>query len=198
MEIRRRDFLGMIGLGVGSVVFSPVIRAEEKKERPNILFFFVDDQRNDTLGCAGHPILKTPVVDSLAAEGVRFENAFVTTSICAASRATVFTGLYERTHGFTFGTPPIGAEHVAASYPTILTSLSAAACHRRRQRRCARFSLGQGVLTQPGGKISARLAAPSAAGASRRHLVRNAGYSSEGSLKTQSTTAERLFGLISR
>jgi len=120
MEITRRVFLGMIGTGVGSAVFSPVVRAKEKKGRPNILFFLVDDQRNDTLGCAGHPILKTPVVDSLAAMGVRFTNAFVTTSICAAGRATVFTGLYERTHGFTFGTPAISAEHVGASYPALL------------------------------------------------------------------------------
>jgi arylsulfatase A-like enzyme len=88
--------------------------------RPNILFFLVDDQRNDTLGCAGHPILKTPVVDALAARGVRFVNTFVTTSICAASRASIFTGLHERTHRFTFGTPPILKEHAAASYPALL------------------------------------------------------------------------------
>ena len=65
-------------------------------------------------------MLQTPVIDSLAAEGVRFRNAFVTTSICAASRATLLTGLYERTHRFTFGTPPIRAAHVAESYPALL------------------------------------------------------------------------------
>jgi len=119
MRITRRSFLGMIGVGVLSLGAPRVLQAKGEK-RPNILFFLIDDQRNDTLGCAGHPILKTPVVDSLAAEGVRFTNAFVTTSICAAGRATVFTGLYERTHGFTFGTPPISAEHVAASYPAVL------------------------------------------------------------------------------
>ncbi len=119
MGITRRSFLGMIGVGALSMASPPVVGGKEQG-RPNVLFFLVDDQRNDTLGCAGHPILQTPVVDSLAAEGVRFENAFVTTSICAASRATVFTGLYERTHGFTFGTPPIGAEYVGASYPALL------------------------------------------------------------------------------
>ncbi len=56
---------------------------------PNILFFLIDDQRNDTLGCAGHPLLQTPNIDSIAAKGCRFENAFVTTSICAASRASI-------------------------------------------------------------------------------------------------------------
>jgi len=94
--------------------------AAADSKRPNIVFFLVDDQRDDTLGCAGHKIIKTPVVDSLAARGVRFRNTFVTTSICAASRASIFTGLHERTHGFTFGTPPISAEHSAASYPTLL------------------------------------------------------------------------------
>jgi arylsulfatase A-like enzyme len=92
----------------------------EAAGRPNVIFFLSDDQRADFLGCAGHPILKTPVIDGLAASGVRFENAFVTTSICAASRATIFTGLYERSHKYTFGTPPIAKELVDASYPVVL------------------------------------------------------------------------------
>lgn len=87
---------------------------------PNVIFFLSDDQRADFLGCAGHPILKTPVIDRLAKDGVRFENAFVTTSICAASRATLFTGLYERTHRYTFGKPPVSKEHAAESYPVLL------------------------------------------------------------------------------
>jgi arylsulfatase A-like enzyme len=89
-------------------------------ERPNIIFFLSDDHRADVLGCAGHPIVKTPSIDKLAANGVRYENAFVTTSICAASRATLFTGLFERTHGYTFGKPPIAAAHSADSYPAQL------------------------------------------------------------------------------
>ncbi len=88
--------------------------------KPNLLFFLIDDQRNDTLGCAGHPIIKTPVIDSLAAEGVRFENAFVTTPICAASRASIFTGLHETTHGFTFGKPPLKKGQIDNSYSMLL------------------------------------------------------------------------------
>jgi len=93
---------------------------QESKTRPNILFLLIDDQRNDTLGCAGHPIIKTPVIDDLAVNGVRFQNAFVTTSICAASRASILTGLYERTHGYTFGVPPLRADHMSKSYPALL------------------------------------------------------------------------------
>lgn len=43
-----------------------------KDTRPNILFFFTDDRRHDTLGCAGHPIVETPTIDRLAENGVRF------------------------------------------------------------------------------------------------------------------------------
>lgn len=89
-------------------------------ERPNVIFFLSDDQRADFLSCAGHPIVKTPNVDALASRGTRFKNAFVTTSICAASRATLFTGLWERSHKYTFGTPAITPEKIDASYPAVL------------------------------------------------------------------------------
>ena len=88
--------------------------------RPNILFILVDDQRADELGCAGDPYIKTPNIDRLAERGVRFKNMFVTTSICAASRASIFTGLTERTHGYTFGRPAVSADQVATSYPVLL------------------------------------------------------------------------------
>jgi hypothetical protein len=73
-------------------------------ESPNIIFFLSDDQRSDQFGAAGHSTLNTPTIDALATEGTRFTNAFVTTAICAASRATILTGLVERSHRFTFGT----------------------------------------------------------------------------------------------
>jgi arylsulfatase A-like enzyme len=88
--------------------------------RPNLLLLLTDDQRWDTLGCAGNPRAQTPNLDELARDGVRFRNAFVTTAICAASRASILTGLHERTHRYTFGTPPLRDEHLAASYPAQL------------------------------------------------------------------------------
>lgn len=97
--------------------------AADSSAKPNIIFFLTDDHRFDVLGCAGHPIIKTPTMDLLARDGVRFRNAFVTTAICAASRASLFTGLYERTHKYTFGTPPIAAEQVRSSYPLLLRML---------------------------------------------------------------------------
>ncbi len=106
-----------------SLLFNGLVRhapAASAATRPNILFILVDDQRNDELGCAGDPLIKTPNIDRLARQGVRFENMFVTTSICAASRASIFTGLTERSHGFTFGKPPICRDDVATSYPALL------------------------------------------------------------------------------
>lgn len=107
--------------GDAAVLYASNGGQESKSEvKPNFVVFLVDDQRHDTLGCAGHPILQTPNIDRLAREGVRFENAYVTTSICAASRASILTGLYERTHGFTFGTDPIRPKHARAGYPARL------------------------------------------------------------------------------
>ncbi len=91
-----------------------------KHERPNIIFLLTDDQRWDALRCAGNSIIQTPNMDLLARKGTRFTNAFVTTPICAASRASLFTGLYERKHGYTFGQPPIKESYANVSYPELL------------------------------------------------------------------------------
>jgi len=120
IRYNRRDFLKASGWTAAAILAQGSFCCRPPGRRPNILFLLVDDQRNDTLGCAGHPIIKTPVIDSLAARGVRFRNAFVTTSICAASRACILTGLYERTHRYTFGTPPLSPAHMAESYPALL------------------------------------------------------------------------------
>ena len=65
----------------------------------NILVLYADDWRHDTLGIAGNPIVKTPVLDRLASEGVRFTHNCVTTSICGVSRASLYTGQWMSRHG---------------------------------------------------------------------------------------------------
>ena len=67
--------------------------------RPNVLVILTDDQRWDAMSWAGHPLLKTPNMDRLAAEGARFANMFVTTSLCSPSRASVLSVLYAHCHG---------------------------------------------------------------------------------------------------
>ncbi len=89
-------------------------------QKPNIIFILTDDQRFDALGYAGNKLISTPEMDKLAKEGTYFSSAMVTTPICAASRASILTGLYERTHNFNFQTGNIRASYMADSYPTIL------------------------------------------------------------------------------
>jgi arylsulfatase A-like enzyme len=67
--------------------------------RPNLIFLLADDLRADALGCMGHPFVQTPNLDSLARRGMVFTNAFVTTSICVASRANILTGQWMATNG---------------------------------------------------------------------------------------------------
>lgn len=86
---------------------------------PNLLFIITDDQRFDMMGNMNSD-LHTPYMDWMVAQGVRFENAFVTTPICAASRASLLAGVVERTHRFTFITPPLGESFTGGSYPAVL------------------------------------------------------------------------------
>jgi N-acetylglucosamine-6-sulfatase len=70
------------------------------RDRPsNVVFILSDDHRWDAMGNMGHPFVETPNLDRLAAEGVRFNNAFVVTSICSPSRASFLTGLRAERHG---------------------------------------------------------------------------------------------------
>ncbi|MCC5937125.1 MAG: sulfatase-like hydrolase/transferase [Lunatimonas sp.] len=92
----------------------------DQPKKPNIIFILTDDQRWDALGYAGNELIHTPEMDRLAEEGSYFPNALVTTPICAASRATIFSGLYERTHAYTFQTGPIKNEFMETAYPKLL------------------------------------------------------------------------------
>ena len=65
----------------------------------NVLFIITDQFRADHLACYGNPIVKTPNLDKLASEGVRFTNAFCTNPMCMPNRATMLTGLYPNVHG---------------------------------------------------------------------------------------------------
>ena len=96
-----------------------IVNNQEATARPNILFILADDHRWDLIGKT-HPIIKTPNLDQLAEQGVRFSNAFVTTPICASSRVSILTSLTERSHDYTFGRPKTGAIESANSYPNQL------------------------------------------------------------------------------
>lgn len=81
-----------------------------------ILFVTTDQQRYDTLGCNGGTLARTPVVDRLAAEGIRYERAHPPSVVCMPSRSTILTGQHPSTHGVWMnGVPlPVDAPSVAA------------------------------------------------------------------------------------
>lgn len=106
--------------GLAPALFPGVKVQAQSDNRPNIVFLLTDDQRFDAMSCAGNPIIRTPEMDKLAAQGLRFTNMFATTPISAASRASILTGMYERAHGFTFSTPPLAHEFINTSYPVQL------------------------------------------------------------------------------
>lgn len=73
----------------------------------SIVLIVADDHRFDALGCAGHPFLQTPHLDALARGGAHLRNAFVTTSLCSPSRASILTGLYAHRHGVIDNNNPV-------------------------------------------------------------------------------------------
>lgn len=95
-------------------------KVQSTKEKPNIIFILTDDQRFDALHYAGNKIIQTPEMDKLAETGAYFSHAIVTTPICAASRASIFSGLHERTHKYTFQTGDIRSEFMEVAYSKLL------------------------------------------------------------------------------
>ena len=73
--------------------------------QPNILFLFTDQQRHDTIGALGNPIIVTPALDRLATEGTAFTQAFTPSPVCMAARCSVITGLPPHRTGCTANSP---------------------------------------------------------------------------------------------
>ncbi|HET7746503.1 MAG TPA: sulfatase [Vicinamibacteria bacterium] len=97
--MRRRQALRLLAGAAGLPAARAAGQPHAQAGGPNVLFIITDDQRQDTLGVYGNPILRTPHVDRIAAEGARFVQSFVTNALCAPSRATALTGLYSHAHG---------------------------------------------------------------------------------------------------
>ena len=110
---------------ISSLLMASKLSAQSAKSnkssvRPNIIFILTDDHRADALGYVGNKLAHTPEMDKLAQSGTYFRKAMVTTPICAASRASILSGMYERTHKYTFQTGNIKDEYMQTAYPKIL------------------------------------------------------------------------------
>ena len=135
-RLDRRRALQLLGAGAATLSLPPALAriAQEgagkvgkaRKDAPNILFVMTDDQAQAALSIYGNRILKTPNMDRIGNEGLRFDQAFVTTSVCAPSRASYLTGLYAHSHGVTSnGEEPgwyqqMGLAHDQITYPMLL------------------------------------------------------------------------------
>ena len=116
--MRRRDFVA----AAGAAGVAPLPAQPARRGRPNIVFIITDDQRWDSLGVTGHPVVKTPQIDRLAREGVVFENFFCATPLCSPSRASFLTGLYPHRHRIINNDRPgmDAVSHTLATFPRIL------------------------------------------------------------------------------
>jgi arylsulfatase A-like enzyme len=91
-------------------------------QRPNLIFLLADDMRWDAAGYTGNTIVQTPNLDELAHTGVSFRNAYVSSPICAISRASIFTGQYSRRHGVLDFSTQLSPEALAQTYPALLAA----------------------------------------------------------------------------
>lgn len=89
-------------------------------DQPNIIYLMADDQSTYSMGCYGNKDVKTPNLDTLAKEGMIFDNHYVTTAICMASRATAMTGMYEYKTGCNFSHGEMLTSTWKKSYPVLL------------------------------------------------------------------------------
>ncbi len=102
------------------VITASLFAFRKPDRRPNIIFLLADDLRYDVFGYMGNAIIKTPNIDGLAREGTMFHNAYVTTAICAISRASIFSGQYACRHGILDFVTPFSDSARKNTYPELM------------------------------------------------------------------------------
>lgn len=91
-------FAPSVGAEITPAPNSVVARKNEGAQPRNVVFILSDDHRYDAMSFMGHPFAKTPHMDAMVKVGVHLKNAYVTTSLCSPSRASILTGLYTFRH----------------------------------------------------------------------------------------------------
>jgi len=97
--LRQGVFVVLLGVLMNSIAPSLAVGVSA---RPNIIFLLTDDQRDNSVGIMGHEWVKTPHIDQLIKQGVRFSNAYIAEPTCSPSRTALFTGMHERVNGVGF------------------------------------------------------------------------------------------------
>jgi arylsulfatase A-like enzyme len=96
---------------------APSARGADTERKPNFLIFVADDQGYEESGCYGHKTIRTPNLDKLAQEGMRFDRAFLTCSSCSPSRASIMTSRYPHNTGAEQLHWPLPADQVTVAEP---------------------------------------------------------------------------------
>lgn len=97
-NMNRRDFVKRVGMGAGAAAIPASVLGAKSDSRPNIIYVMADDLGYGHLGCYGQEKIKTPNIDRLASEGLRFTDFYAGYTVCAPSRSVLMTGLH---HGHT-------------------------------------------------------------------------------------------------
>ena len=126
-HLSRRDFLGAAAGATAAALTVP--RGAQAQKRPNVLFILADDLGYGDLSCYGRPDYDTPVLDRLAAQGMKLMSAYAAAPVCTPTRCAFITGRYPQRFAvglqepLTAASPPVG---LAASEPTIGSRLRTA------------------------------------------------------------------------
>jgi len=106
--LTRREFLKLVGTSSATLAIGNGLDAalNEKGRRPNILIILADDLGYAELGCQGNKDIPTPNIDSIANNGVRFTNGYVSCPVCSPTRAGLMTGRYQERFGHEFNPGP--------------------------------------------------------------------------------------------
>jgi arylsulfatase A-like enzyme len=100
--LNKRIGFGLVGLLLLSLMEEPIATRQPTRaqgRQPNIVFIMSDDHAAQAISAYGSKLIRTPNLDRLAQEGMKFENCFVTNSICTPSRAAILTGKYSHING---------------------------------------------------------------------------------------------------
>ena len=119
-------------------------RLDLRPMQPDLIVILIDDLRYDEFGAGGHPYMKTPHIDRLAAEGVLFERAFHTTPICSPNRASIVTGQYASRHGIIDNVARDAMSHRLPNYHLALQKLGYETAH------VGKWHMGNDGMPRPG------------------------------------------------
>lgn len=133
------------------------------RTKPHVLIVMLDQLRADSLGCAGHPVIRTPAIDAMAAEGLRFTGVHTVSPVCQPSRVSFATGRYPHNHGIWHN-----RGELPENYPTFFTALRGAGyttaaigkMHLWSHRRAAHLREGEGYMRALGFDVSDEIDGP--------------------------------------